>query len=577
MDRSQQQRGGDFEGVDLSLQDFSDGAVIRGVCEIAPLSPEEQLTHLIAIRRATVVVRSEVARFPEVLELLLRREFTAGDFPDREAMVSALQETRAMWARRGEDDWLRAYEQRLDRNVALVLGAFDALFDLSERPYADAIEIENHIREICRGASSVRSDGAESGGAEARTRYEELALRPFEAIITAADLIRATDEAIGPSRKLMVESNVRLVARAVSNYKSQGNRSGLDAPGALDFFQEGILGLMAAMDRFRPELGYRFSTYALHWIKQAIGRCQHEEDLIAVPHQTKALLARERRIRQQLTSESGYVPHEDEVRERMKLSPSEARTVDRAKKIVFEPPLRSLFGERIDILDTVPANPWGDRRLSEAREAQKRVARAMERLFEGKSFAVMVRRFTTGFGARLVDRQPTLADLGEELGLTRQRVSQIERIGVGVLTDFFIVESHKPSVRAEVLGRVCSADDRRIIENIMADRYEPIASKGAQAGLLRLCATALMLAEIGANEWPRFAEAARLSPLQAFIVRDRVIEGNDSFSLASMRAVAAGLAPPSFLYEDAEKLFALSMRILAPVAREEFKRRRAAD
>lgn len=574
MDRSERRQREFTREVDLASNGFGEGAVIRKVCSVAPLSPEEQLQHLIQIRRATLSVRNEVARFPGVLETLAQKQFAEGTFSHRDEMVAAVHETRALWARRDEEGWREEYERLLTRNAAFALRAFDELYELSERPYADAMAIENQVRQLCRGALAAPTFGANEEIANVRRRYEDLALRPFDDIEAVGRRIRVMDEAAEPSRKIMVESNLRLVARVVSNFKSRVQGGGVDAPGALDLFQEGVFGLLAALDRFRPELGNRFSTYAMHWIKQAIGRSHEENDLISVPHHAKALLARERKVRQQIMDESGEPPREDEVLERMNLSPREYRVWSRAKVLVFEPVSRDEAGEEIDLLDVVPDGSNGERRAKEVADAENRIARGMLRLFEGKSLAVMARRFTTAYERRGHDSVPSLAEVGEELGLTRQRIAQIERAGVDVLSDYFIVESSRPLTRAEVMRRVCRPEERSLIENLIGERYDARVSKSDQVEPLRLCATAIVITEVGEKEWRSFVELTGLSDLRAFLVRDRILDGNPSFIIAVRRAVRAGLAPPNLTAEEAERLYDSGMKVLAPHARVEFQRRR---
>jgi hypothetical protein len=291
----------------------------------------------------------------------------------------------------------------------------------------------------------------------------------------------------------------------------------------------------------------------------------------------KALVNRERRTRDELMREKGEAPGEEEIHERMGLSAREFRLLRQARAAIVESGGRGLDGDDADALDLVASDRSGERRLREMTEAETQIARALVRLFDGKALVVMARRFTSAYRGTLIKEGPTFMEIGDELGLTRQRISQLEQLGVATLTDFFIVENSRPSTRAQILSCVCTADEQGVIDALFAERYEAKASKLTQVGLLRRCATALIVAEVGSAEWPNFAQAAGLTPLRAFVLHDRIIEGNTDFYRASRRAIAAGLAATNFHSAEAQRVFNAAMKSLAPFARAEFKRRQEAD
>ncbi len=216
-------------------------------------------------------------------------------------------------------------------------------------------------------------------------------------------------------RKKMITCNLRLVVKIARRYMGRG----LPLP---DLIEEGNLGLIHAVEKFDPERGFRFSTYATWWIRQNIERAlMNQTRTIRLPiHVNKELNAYLRKVRE-MTQKLGYEPSVQEVAVAMD------KPVESLRKLLD-------FNERITSLDT-PVGKDGDSPLVDfvSNESDDEPASKLEdeditqsvdnwlEQLEFKQKEVIVRRF----GLHGHERA-TLEQVGEALGLTRERVRQIQ-------------------------------------------------------------------------------------------------------------------------------------------------------
>jgi len=252
------------------------------------------------------------------------------------------------------------------------------------------------------------------------------------ALLTAdqeKDLARKIGEGSTEARDQMVRANLRLVVNIARGYTGKGLA-------LQDLIEEGNLGLLRAVEGFDPTMNTRFSTYASYWIKQSIKRALvNTAKTIRIPAYMVELLAKWRRATNKLNDELGRPPTHEEVAKFMGLPRKKLNIIKKAIRVYNAAP-QSDQGEQgwsIDemLMDSRSKTP--DTEMVETDDL-KHVMVLLEKMDKREATVLRMR-----FG--LDDEEPkTLKEIGECLGLTRERVRQIESEALAKLGDNLSVE-----------------------------------------------------------------------------------------------------------------------------------------
>ncbi len=265
-----------------------------------------------------------------------------------------------------------------------------------------------------RGSQSHRDLMKEKSFDNTQLYLNEIGLSPLLSAQEEVYFSRLSLQGCTKSRKRMIESNLRLVVKISKRYVNRGLS-------LLDLIEEGNLGLIRGVEKFDPELGFRFSTYATWWIRQTIERAiMNQTRTIRLPIHIVKELNVYLRAERQLTQKLDHEPSFEQIAEAVEKPVSNVEKILglNVKVVSIDLPIA---GSEKTVVETVAAHDSFDPSIMlQMNNLSDSLDRWLDDLPE-KHADVLGRRF----GLRGHDIS-TLEEVGKEIGLTRERVRQIQ-------------------------------------------------------------------------------------------------------------------------------------------------------
>src|SRR5437763_2402222 len=292
-------------------------------------------------------------------------------------------------------------------------GGLEAIYAEAERR---GIEVEDDVSNGPETKSSYTHDEvADATSDSLQVFLRDISQRPLLTAQQEVDLAKRIERGDQAAKDHMIEANLRLVVANAKRYR------GLGLP-FLDLIQEGILGLIRAVEKFDYRRGFKFSTYATWWIRQAMQRgLQHQSRTIRIPIHIGQELTKVRAAERKLTNELGRDPTVRELADQLGMDAHQVEELRNAERVPvsLETPVGSEGDAELGSL--LPSDDPEPLEEVAVELEEKSIRRALERL-DANAKKVIELRFGIG------GREPlTLREVAKIMGLSAEGVRKLER------------------------------------------------------------------------------------------------------------------------------------------------------
>ncbi|MDD5166980.1 MAG: sigma-70 family RNA polymerase sigma factor [Candidatus Omnitrophica bacterium] len=259
-----------------------------------------------------------------------------------------------------------------------------------------------------------------------KTYLKEVRTIPLLTPQQEIDLNKKIKKGDEQARKHMIRANLRLVINIAKRYMYLGTPF-------LDLIEEGNLGLMKAVEKFDHKRGYRFSTYAAWWIKQSITRSISEQGkMIRVPVYMNELITKWKKNKERMSQKLKRIPADEEIAKKMKIPKEKMDQISfwlSATTSSLEAPIgEESDGQVMDLVEDATATP-PDIKIEHLLD-KERVSNLLE-IIQDREKKILDMRF-----GLLDGKYYTLAEVAKKLGVSRERVRQIEEAALTKLRRF---------------------------------------------------------------------------------------------------------------------------------------------
>ena len=382
------------------------------------------ISDIVEISKECKVSEEEIKKFQEEIEslhidLVDRIPEVTNNKVKKVKEIKSFEDRKAELIKKGKEKGKVTYEELVEALKGLEVDN-DSLDELYNALIENKIEIVGEDDENSSSDDGIILDDAEitkdiNINDPVRMYLKEIGrislLTPQEEMELSVRVANGDEEA----KNRLAESNLRLVVSIAKRYVGRGLLF-------LDLIQEGNIGLMKAVDKFDYDKGYKFSTYATWWIRQAITRALADQArTIRVPVHMVETINKMARIQRQLTLELNREPSEEEIAKKMGISVEKVRDVIKISQdpVSLETPIGeeddSHLGDFVKDINTMTPEEYATNEI-----LKEEIKAVLETLQEREQEVLELR-----FG--LIDgTSHTLEEVGKRFNVTRERIRQIE-------------------------------------------------------------------------------------------------------------------------------------------------------